>query len=202
MADIILILPDTPGECSKAGYENQIQCELMREALEVPPGGARRARHSDIELTRPRDRATPLLAHACSSGTPFDTGTIHILGQEGTPVVTYNLTSVIVSKIEYETNDDGGTAYMPHSPAGTEAAYNFVSPSPAAGAAALAAQELNVGQLMPRVYYNREGFTRPRDVEVERVWLNAVTVEWTHYGDTGATTRGWNIFTGAPHPAA
>lgn len=201
MADVILILPDTPGEAAKAGYENEIQCELMRETLEVPPGGTRRARHSDIELTRPRDRATPLLAHACSSGTPFGTGTIHILGQTGTPVVTYNLTQVIVSKIEYETLDDGGTAYLPHSPAGMQAAWNSVSPSPAVGAGALAAQDLSLGQLMPRPYLTT-GFSRPGQVEIERIWLNAVTVEWTHIGAGGSTVRGWNIFAGAPFPAA
>ena len=201
MADIILILPDVPGESTKVGYVDKIQCELLRETLEVPRAGTnRRARHSDIELTRPRDRATPLLAHACSSGKNFATGTIHILGQAGTPVVTYELTSVIVSKIEYETLDGNGTAYLPHSPAGTEAVYNAVSPNPVAGAGALAAQVLEGGQLIPRPYLTR-GFSAPSTKEIERIWLNAVTVEWKHTGTGGVTSRGWNIFAGARHPA-
>ena len=195
MADIILSIPSIAGESQKSGYTNKIGCDIIRETLEVQRGGStRRARHSDIELTRQRDRASPGLAYACSAGSDLGTCFIYILNTVGTAEVTYELRGVVVSKIEHETVDGNGTAYLPHSPAGVASAYNAVSPNPLTGAGALAGQVLGTGsQLVPRPYFTT-GLAAPGDVEVERVWLNAEIVYWTH--SDGNTKRGWKIFEG------
>ena len=198
MADIILSVPDIDGESRKSGYTNKIDCSILRETLEVQRGGStRRARHSDIELTKERDRATPKLAHACSAGTVLGTCFIYVLNTQGTPLMTYELRETVVSKVDHETLDANGTAYLPHSPAGTAAPPNATSPNPVVGAGALAGQVLPTGgQLMPRAYITN-GFSAPGNVEVERIWLNAEVVAWTHTAAGSNIQRAWNILTGA-----
>ena len=198
MADIILSIPTIDGESAKSGYTNQIGCTILRETLEAQRGAStRRVRHSDIELTRERDRATPKLAHACSAGTVLGTCYIYILNTAGTPLMTYELREMVVSKIEHETVDANGTAYMPHSPAGVAVPPNATSPNPVVGAGALAAQVLpSGGQIMPRAYYTN-GFSAPGDVEIERIWVNAEKIFWTHTAAGSNVKRGWDILAGA-----
>ena len=198
MADIVMRIPDVAGESTKAGYEGEIDCNIIRETLEVQRGGnTRRARHSDIELTRQRDRATPHLAYACSSGEVYNSVQILILNTGGTPLFSYTLRDVVVSKIEHETLDSFGTAYLPHSPAGVAAPPNAVSPNPTSGAGALAAQVLGLGnQLVPRPYYTA-GYTDFSQVEIERVWLNAGSVVWSYNSAAGMVENAWNILAGA-----
>ena len=75
MATIIVNIPGIAGESRMSGYAGQIEALGLSENIRmVSPqtsgsgGGVGRSRHSDIGLVRFKDKASPKLAEACSSG--------------------------------------------------------------------------------------------------------------------------------------
>ena len=127
MAVIVVEVPDVEGESQVEGYADKLEALSIRETLEIPlpstvsgQSAARtvgQAKHSDIELTRHKDKASPKLAQACSAGDNLGTVKIHLFRtlEGGLKVyMTYELENAYVSRIEQETLDDSGSAYGPH----------------------------------------------------------------------------------------
>lgn len=198
MADIVLSMGGIAGESEKDGYSGQIDCLILRETLEVPRGGStRRAKHSDIELTRMYDAASPKLMAACSAGTEYAQAEIFVLRSNGDVHMYYDLTNVVVSKIERETRDQECEAFLPHTPTGVGQPTNFTSPDPTAGSGALAiaSQKGIAGQLMARPYIGTR-CVEYTAAEVERIWLNAEQVTWKFNTGSGNVVRGWDILRG------
>jgi len=191
MARIVLNLKDVTGSSKVSGHEGRLDALSVREVIEVGAGGG--ARHSDIEVIRLKDKASPKLSVACAAGTKIEEGTIYFL-QSGDSPLSYMeiyLSEVYVSRIEHETEDDAGGVYLPHVVAGSA-----VSVSSSLGAASLF-QPGKGGALLstnPSVRPAVAGTKgSPRNTEVERLWLSAARVRWTYKRDGNNVEKGWNI---------
>lgn len=214
MASIIVEIPGIVGETTTASHENQLAALGLRETLEVlatqtagntGAGGAARAKHSDIQLTRYRDKASPKLAEACSAAT--DLGTVKIklfrpLSTGAAVYMQYELEHAYVARVEWETLDENKMAFMPHLHLNTKGA---PLPTSQSGIASLVAADV-AGQTESTRAAPRPLFAMQRGPEtsneVERVWLNATQVKWAYtpyVGDApgGAIVKTFNILTSA-----
>ena len=212
MAVIVVDIQSILGESQIVDYEDKIDALSIRETIETAAlqgsgriRGARtvgQSRHSDIELTRYKDRASPKLAVACSSGMNLGEVSISLFRsiESGiVPYMRYTLSQTFVSRIEHDTLDENGVAFQPHF-----VDNSATSPPSTAGVGsivAIIARQQNSGRLAPR---SITGIPRGADTnrEVERIWLNASQVRWTytpfHFGRAGgAVERTWNIQQGA-----
>lgn len=207
MAVITVTFADIEGESSLSGYEGASDALAIRESIEMPlvSGGGRTrggrtsgtANHSDIELTRFKDIASPKLAQSCSAGLNIGPVVIRIfrmLEAGLVPFMTYNLTDVFVSRIEFETLNENGAAFEAHL-----SESSIASLPPSMGAASVIQAELRkpnarIG-VRPLSYAPRSSYANQ---EVERVYLNPATVTWefaqyTGGIQTGAVAKGWDI---------
>lgn len=212
MAAIIVEIAGIEGESTVMGYEDQLDAIGIRESLETPApasgGRAKAARtvgqakHSDVELIRLKDIASPKLAEACSSGRKLDTVTIRMFRTlETGPVfyMSYELHDVFVSRVEHETLDEQGLALQPHLSDSAN-----IAPAPMYGPASVAfgsLRELKGSRtsVRPVTWQSRNSYT---NLEVERVLLNAAQVSWvynryTHGQPVGNLRKGWRISQGA-----
>lgn len=201
------------GESTVSGYDKAVDALSLRDAIEVAtPQASGRARagrtsgqtkHSNIELIRYKDRASPKLSEACAAGDNLGKVDIHLYRTLETGVqvyMTYRLDAVYVSRIENDTQDANGVVFQPHFVAASE-----VNPAPVTGVASvlsgLARGQGGVIRTAPRPAV---GATRgaPQTREVERVWLNAAKVWWKYTPfqngrAQGAIEKGWDIQKGA-----
>lgn len=212
MASIIVEIPDIPGESTLKGYEERCEALSLRDTLEVATAktlGAQRsartagtARQSDIQLTRVKDCASPKLAEACSSGKNLGKVPIWIFRTIETGAVEYMnfvLHETFVSRIEWSTLDETGTAYQPHF-----VTTGDVSPPSSLGVVSvlgpLARGSASKVRLAPRAMVGiAQGALR--NTEIERLWLNASTIFWTYTAyeqgmSSGGLSRGWNFALG------
>ncbi len=190
MAAIVVQIPGIPGESAEGS--GGIDALGVRESIEIQAANfsstaavgrsAGTGVHSDIEITKYRDKATAKLAQAAANNANLGTVTIDLLtGPGGDVFMTYQLENAYVSRMEHETLDETSTAFFPHHAPSTRAA---PAPTPAGGVAALAASQATPS--------GRDGvlslFPQPpgafTEHEVDRVWLNATKVTWT-YKDAG-----------------
>ena len=210
MAVITVNIPNVAGESLVAGHAEQLDAMAVRESLEVAvaQGTARnvgQAKHSDVELVRYRDMASPKLAEACAAGENLGTVQIYLFRTQGAGVVPFmcwELTDTYVSRIEVDTRDERGEAFMPHLVTDTSQQVAQTRPAPIYGfGSMLGSSSSPTIRLSPRSL-----IPTPRGAhgnqEVERVWLNPTTVKWTytpyvHGVAGGVVEKAWNIKTGA-----
>ena len=208
MAQITLKITDESGAVSIAGestitgHADELDALAIRD-LVFAPSTAGKAYLSEVFLTRLRDKATPKLAEACAMGENIKTVTISVFRNtdEGPKVMMqYELTETYVSRIEHETEEDGGGAFLPYQ------GYGHAGES--AHRAALNKWGLTMNA--DRRYARRRAQPTPAfpmpvaasvsNAEVERLWLNPATVKWTYtppVAGAGVVEKGWNLQTSA-----
>lgn len=204
MAVITINFADIEGESLLAGYEGWSDAVGMRDAIEMPlVAGAGRTRggrtsgtsnHSDLELIRFKDIASPKLAEACSTGVNIGSVTIHIfrmLEAGPMPYMTFSLTDTFVSRVETETLNNVGDAFLP-----TAMEAPIVTPKAGHGAGATAPRvrdgRLTIQPTAPRqsgAYTNQE---------IERLFLNPGSVTWEYSQfvggiKAGSVAKGWDV---------
>ena len=122
MADITVRIEKTggtisiEGEATQAGHEGELEAIAIRDLVEAPTGTSK-AQLSEIFLTRYRDKASPKLAEACSMGENLGTVTVSLFKNTETGpqiFMKYTLTDTFVSRIEHETAEANGGAFLPH----------------------------------------------------------------------------------------
>ena len=198
MATIIVEITSIPGETTTTGHVDQLAALGLRETLEVLADqtvgtAAGKAKHSDIQLTRYRDKASPKLAEACSAATDLGTVKIKLFTTLTTGVAVflqYELTNAYVSRVEWETLDENKLAFMPHLNLNTKGG---PLPPSQSGIASLVAADV-AGKTASTRAAPRPLFAMQRGAEtsseVERVWLNATQVKWTYTPYDGDTAGG------------
>lgn len=176
------------GESTIAGHTGEIDAVAIRDLIQAPTGSAS-AKVSEIFLTRERDKATPKLAEACSMGENIGTVTIYLLKNVNgapKPFMTYTLTETFVSRLEHETLDSNGGAYLPHQ------GYSGL----AGNASGAGWRAIGLNQNVDRFYSRARANPNPvyampigsaTDTEIERVWFSPATLQWTYtpYGTDG-----------------
>ncbi len=193
MAVIAVEIDGILGECTIEGYADKLDALALEESIEVAVpqtagnvgvgGGVGRARHSEVELTRYKDRASPKLAQACSAAENLGTVKIHLFRalETGAAVyMSYTLAETFVSRIEHDTLEEGGVAFQPHLVTSTRGG---ALPPSVTGVASLVtplvAAQTGAVRVAPRPAYGQaRGPATNR--EVERLWLNASDVTWTY----------------------
>lgn len=184
MATIAVKFKNIKGDCTIAGHQEQLDAIGMRETVEIGIGTATRqgkGRQSDIELIRYKDRASPKLVEACVNAADQGVVTIHLFqtSQSGTKVfMEYKLADTYVSRIEYETLDEGNYAFQPHLMAVTRGLPTPGSQGLASALEATISKAAANSRLVPlnigpagAIYSN---------LEIERVFLNANKIQWTY----------------------
>lgn len=192
------------GESTVDGHTNEIDAIAVRDLIEAPTGSAS-AKLSEVFLTRFRDKATPKLAEACSMGENIGTVTIYMLRNVNgnpKPFMTYTLTETFVSRLEHETVEANGGAYLPHQGFSGGSGNPYGSMWRAAGLNQNSDRPWARGRAMPNpVYPMPMGAATER--EVERIWFSPATITWTYtpYDATGTAggnvEKGWNLQTSA-----
>ena len=212
MAVIVMEFANIQGESTVTGFKDQVDALSIRDSIvvSVPQGSGRtrtartvgKAQHSDIGLVRYKDRASPKLAEACSSGRNLGEVKINLFRtiENGTvQYMQYTLSQTFVSRYENDTLDEDGIVFEPTMvPSAATAASSW-------GAVGLMASVLgnNAVNMRPAPRSLRGGSRRePQNQEAERIWLNAATVKWTYtpyaQGSKGGTVeKGWNVQQGA-----
>ena len=192
------------GESAITDHTGELEALAVRDLVTAPAGSAK-AYVSEIMLTRDRDKGTPKLCEACSMGENIGTVTIYCFRtvSGGSKVfLTYTLTETFVSRIEHETADGAGGAYMAHQ------GYSGLSGHPYGAlwrAASLTQNaDRNYSRLRagPNPVYSLPP-TTATDKEIERVWLSPATITWTYtpYSSDGTAggnvEKAWNLQTSA-----
>ena len=196
MAQITLKIPDITGESALTNHVGELEALSIRDML-FAPTTAGSAYLSEVFLTRFRDKASPKLAEACAMGEDLGTVVVSVFRNTETgPTVmmTYELTETYVSRIEHETNEDGGGAFLPY------VGYGHLGDSSHRAALVKAGLTMN----SDRRYARRRAqptpaFPQPTgasasNAEVERIWLNPATITWS-YKIGGTVEYGWNLQT-------
>lgn len=210
MADITVRIEDAAapgsitieGEATQAGHENELEAVAIRDLIEAPTGTSK-AKVSEIFLTRYRDKATPKLAEACSMGRNIGTVTVSLfknIGGGPKVFMTYKLTDTFVSRLEHETAEENGGAYLPHQGFSGAAGHTFRALWNLAGLTQNADREYSRRRAQPNPVFPQPLGSVTTD-EIERVWLSAATITWTYtpYDAAGMPggniEKGWNLQT-------
>ena len=203
MAQITLKIADIAGESAITDHVGELEAMAIRD-LVFAPSTAGAAYLSEIFVTRLRDKATPKLAEACAMGANIGDVAVFVFRntEEGPKVMLeYELTDTYVSRIEHETDEDGGGAFLP---------YVGYGQSGDSGKHRAALNRWGLTMNADRRYARQRAqptpaFPRPigaaaSNAEVERIWLNPATVKWiyTPYdAGQGVVEKGWNLQTSA-----
>ena len=197
MAKIVVHINNIAGASEAHGYAGNLDAVAINETLEIAPSAADAAtdaKHTDVMLTRVRDRASPKLAEACAAGTALGDVTIRLYRGSGTDLdvyMTYVLKEAYVSRYEWDTADEHGGAYMPHfGPPGQPLAQPVYGVS-----SVVAAPETDRARLSPRPLVAHLRGVSGR-AHVERVWINSSQVEWTHTRGGTSFKKSYNHKTG------
>ena len=106
------------GEATLSGYENQIECSVMRHAIDLPvitsSTSAKRvesggSRHGTVELTHRIDKASPKLRQNLCQGSNLGTVTITRLASGNTKDETIELKNAHCQQIQVDTPVDSAT---------------------------------------------------------------------------------------------
>ena len=208
MTTIAVQFTGIEGESTIKGHEMHVEAFGIRESIEAGIGSASRGgrgRHSDIELIRYKDIASPKLSEACSGARNLGTSTIRLFQTSETGAVVfmeYELSDTYVSRIEHETLDESNYAFLPHLMAvtrglptpGGQGLASALEPAVSKAAATSRLVPLGTGPAAGTTYTNRE---------VERVFLNTNAITWTYTPYVagiagGAVRRGFNLRTSTP----
>lgn len=205
MANIAVQFSSITGECTLASCEDHVEAIGLRETIEAGLGSmgrGGRGRHSDIEIIRFKDSASPKLAQACASAENLGEAVIRVFqNNESGPVVymTYKLTEVYISRVEQETLDEANAGFQPHLMAVSR---GLPAPGAVGLASALApvlSEAAAVSRVVPTPVQVATAFANR---ELERVFLNATSVTWSYtpYQNGvagGVVERGFNLHTGS-----
>jgi type VI secretion system Hcp family effector len=191
------------GESTVADHASEIDALAIRDLIQAPTGSAT-AKVSEIFLTRYRDKATPKLAQACSMGENIGTVTIYLLRNVNgapKPFMTYTLTETFVSRVEHETAEANGGAYLPHQGFSGLQGSVYGALWRAVGMTQNADRGYSRARAQPNPVYGMP-MGAATDKEVERIWLSPATLKWTYTPYDAATgtaggnvEKGWNLQT-------
>ncbi len=213
MATIIVDIPGVTGPSTITGYTGKLPAEAIRESIYAPKSTSTTstsstidtAVHSDINIVRYRDSASPKLATAASAGTLYATTTITLFRTYGSGTsssvkkyMEYSLKNVYISRYESGTLDAEGLEFEPYinpsdpvpPPSWGISAFLGTTPVPA-----------GVRQAPRPVRGGARGLPAETNRELERLWLNPEEVTWTYtkYNaagtSTGTVSATWNIVT-------
>ena len=202
MAVITIKIPNINGEATTAGHTDELEAFSVGDAV-LAASSSGKASLSELALGRYKDRATPKLAEACATGANL--GQIEVFVFKNTETgqqvfMKYTLTETYVSRIEHDTAESSGGAYLPH--------LGYSNAGPPSWRPTALALEMTVNDVRsysqararPIPLYNLPDGAYSND-EVERVWLNAATITWTYTPFSGgvaggAVEQGWNLQTG------
>ena len=203
MAELIVDIANIAGESVKATYAGKLEAIAINDVVRGPVG-QKKTKLSEICVTRDRDRASPKLAQACAAGTDLGQVTIHLFDTvvgRAEPYLTYTLTNTYVSRIEFDTVETNGIAYLPHNGYSSAGAPTWRPFALYFGATVNDSREYARDRARPNpLYFEPPGVHTNK--EIERVWLSAGTVKWTYtpYDISGAAEgvveSGWNNLTG------
>ena len=119
MSNIMVKIAGAPGEADLKGYEEQISCQSMRHAVDLPvvsKGKSRTegaSRHGAIELSHSIDSASPALRLAASAGTNLGKAEItrmRMIGEASVVAEVIKLNNVYVVRVDVQTPLDPVTS--------------------------------------------------------------------------------------------
>ena len=178
--EIAVKIDDVTGTCSRAGHDGELNAFALADVIQVPSGttksgGPPPAVHSDVQVVRFRDSASPALSERCAACQPLGDVIISVFGAGDNIFLQYELGDAYISRMESETVDESGSVFLPYegSPGST------IAPSLASIGGLIATNNRNTERLSPRPYVVIPPGA-PGDQEVERLWFNFQTVKWIH----------------------
>ena len=186
MASILIQFPSDTGiigESTKEGYVDAVEAMGLRECVEVgvgSSGSAGKARHSDIEVVRYKDSASPKLAVKCGSASKVGQVRINLFRTIGTGekvYLEYLLEETYISRIEQETLDSQHVAFRPHL---AEQTRGLPLPGAAGLATALGSPVADALASSRLILLPMEQTEKYTNLELERIYLNFTKVEWTY----------------------
>ena len=200
MAQITLKIADIVGESAITDHVDELEAVAVRD-LVFAPSTAGAAYLSEIFVTRLRDKATPKLAEACAMGANIGDVDVFVFRntEEGPKVMMkYELTDTYVSRIEHETNEDGGGAFLPHVGYGQGGGSALRPYLVRAGLTMNDDRRYSRWRAQPTPAFPQPIGPSASNEEVERLWLNPGIVHWKYHDlDTtkGVVQKGWNLLT-------
>ena len=203
MAELIVDITTIAGDSVKSSYVDKLDAIAISDFIRGPLGGARTVL-SEICLTRDRDRASPKLAEACAAGTDLGAVTVYLfdtVGGQSMPYLTYTLADTYVSRIEFDTVETNGLAYLLHDGFSNAGAPSWRPTAVWYGATVNDSREYARWRAGPQPLYSEAPGVHTNK-EIERVWLSAGSVKWTYtpYDAVGAAAgvieAGWDNSTG------
>ena len=196
MAQITLKIAEITGESALTGHVGELEALSIRDMV-FAPTTAGSAYLSEVFLTRFRDKASPKLAEACAMGVDIGDVVVSVFRNTETgPTVmmTYELTDTYVSRIEHETNEDGGGAFLPYVGYGQFGESSHRAFLVKAGLTMNADRRYSRRRAQPTPAFPQPTGASASNAEVERLWLNAATITWS-YKIGGVIEYGWNLQT-------
>ncbi len=220
MATIVLDIAGIEGECRLTGLENKIEAVAIRDGIAMSLATATgstptsisggKGAHSDICVTRYKDKASPKFAQACAAGECLTgvggTITITVLKDlddsdvvSMKPYLTFTLTEPFVSRYEMDTQDSQGRQFEPHM------TLEDTQPPSNWGAVGLLPATLRRQGAEYRPVSRSVvggGILSSTDKELERVWFNSNAVKWTYTPwvsgvKQGVVEKGYNVLGGS-----
>ena len=190
------------GESAMTGHADELDATAIRDLVRAPDTAAK-AYVSEIFVTRYRDKASPKLAEVCSLGVNVGTVTISIFKNTETgpqAFMQYELEETFVSRIEHETAEDNGGAYLPHQGYSGSGGTGDLASIHARGSTMNADRNYSRSRARPRPLFPMPIAASVTDAEVERLWLSAAKIKWTYTPFVGgvaegAVEKGWNMLT-------
>ena len=194
MAQITLSIDTINGESALANHVGELEALSIRDAI-LAPTTAGSAHLSEVFLTRFRDKASPKLAEACALGSDLGTMVVSVFRNTETgPTVmmTYELTHTYVSRIEHETNEEGGGAFLPYYGYGHLGESSLRPYLVRAGLTMNADRRYSRKRAQPTPTFPQPTGAAASNAEVERIWLNPATITWS-YKIGGTVEYGWDL---------
>ena len=195
MSTITIKIDGIDGESLIHDHVDELEAVTISDIV-AGGGGYSRAYVSEIALSRFRDRGSPILAHACSTGVNLGTVKIflfHNVNVGTVPFMSYELSNAIVSRYEVSTVDATGQALGLHVGYSGMGAPAWRAGYVAAGHSVNDYRAYAVARATPRPVYPAPRTTSV-DKEVERLWLSADLVRWTI--EDGSVSKGWDLQAG------
>lgn len=201
MAEIYIQCSSLTGEATKTEELGALEATAVRDMISAPVGN-QSAVVTEIAVVRTRDRATVALLQACAAAKDLGEVLINVY-QSGRKTLVYKLRHTYVSRIEFETADTSGMAYVPHQGFSGAAPPSWRSMSVSLGATVNDAREYSRWRAAPRPVYSEPPGLHTND-EIERVWFSADAVTWTYtpYNSEGSSAgnieASWDLQTRDP----
>ena len=200
MATITIKIPTIEGASIMAGHEKELDAVAVRDLISAPYRSSS-AGLSEIAVTRLRDQASPKLAQACSVGENLGEVIVSMFRNTENgpkPFMQYTLSETFVSRIEHETAEANGSAYLPHGGFSGLAGHRYGALWRAAGSSQNADRPYSRARANPNPIFPMP-LAPDTDNEVERVWFSPSQIVWTYtpYDSNGvaggAIAKGWDL---------